>query len=79
MPNVTEEDKRRMIELFAPIEKQIMMTDDHKELLMLASQMLSATKDIFVHILAPKGAITDRKSTRLNSSHIPLSRMPSSA
>ena len=25
------------------------------------------------------GAITDRKSTRLNSSHIPLSRMPSSA
>lgn len=58
MPNVTEEDKRRMIELFAPIEKQIMMTDDHKELLMLASQMLSATKDIFVHVLAPKGAIT---------------------
>ena len=35
-----------------------MMTDDHKELLMLASQMLSATKDIFVHVLAPKGAIT---------------------
>ena len=25
------------------------------------------------------GAIRDRKSTRLNSSHIPLSRMPSSA
>ena len=25
------------------------------------------------------GAIKDRKSTRLNSSHIPLSRMPSSA
>ena len=25
------------------------------------------------------GAIPDRKSTRLNSSHIPLSRMPSSA
>ena len=24
-------------------------------------------------------AVTDRKSTRLNSSHIPLSRMPSSA
>src|ERR1051326_6172031 len=28
---------------------------------------------------APTMAITDRKSTRLNSSHIPLSRMPSSA
>ena len=26
-----------------------------------------------------KGAEKDRKSTRLNSSHIPLSRMPSSA
>ena len=25
------------------------------------------------------GAVRDRKSTRLNSSHIPLSRMPSSA
>ena len=25
------------------------------------------------------GGVTDRKSTRLNSSHIPLSRMPSSA
>ena len=25
------------------------------------------------------GLLTDRKSTRLNSSHIPLSRMPSSA
>ena len=27
----------------------------------------------------PGAAVTDRKSTRLNSSHIPLSRMPSSA
>ena len=32
----------------------------------------------FVHY-RPKTAILDRKSTRLNSSHIPLSRMPSSA
>ena len=29
--------------------------------------------------LTAKGEIIDRKSTRLNSSHIPLSRMPSSA
>ena len=28
---------------------------------------------------AVEGTQTDRKSTRLNSSHIPLSRMPSSA
>ena len=30
-------------------------------------------------ILPPKKYFIDRKSTRLNSSHIPLSRMPSSA
>ena len=29
--------------------------------------------------LALKSGLLDRKSTRLNSSHIPLSRMPSSA
>ena len=30
-------------------------------------------------LVVPYGASKDRKSTRLNSSHIPLSRMPSSA
>ena len=30
-------------------------------------------------LLVPVSALGDRKSTRLNSSHIPLSRMPSSA
>ena len=30
-------------------------------------------------LLKQKKFLTDRKSTRLNSSHIPLSRMPSSA
>src|ERR1051326_2914356 len=36
---------------------------------------------ILARILRPRRLIvtTDRKSTRLNSSHIPLSRMPSSA
>src|ERR1051326_3097722 len=33
-------------------------------------------EDVHMNIEA---ALTDRKSTRLNSSHIPLSRMPSSA
>ena len=36
----------------------------------------------FFALLGPSGCgktTTDRKSTRLNSSHIPLSRMPSSA
>ena len=40
------------------------------------------TADILVYDI-PLGAervlVSDRKSTRLNSSHIPLSRMPSSA
>ena len=30
-------------------------------------------------VISPAGTVRDRKSTRLNSSHIPLSRMPSSA
>ena len=32
-----------------------------------------------IHVIAQAAAFKDRKSTRLNSSHIPLSRMPSSA
>ena len=32
-----------------------------------------------VEMLQRAAELTDRKSTRLNSSHIPLSRMPSSA
>ena len=31
------------------------------------------------HTVAAQGGIADRKSTRLNSSHLRLSRMPSSA
>ena len=38
---------------------------------------LLALADKHVETIIP--AYTDRKSTRLNSSHIPLSRMPSSA
>ena len=38
---------------------------------------LMESLDCFQHIQAT--AAEDRKSTRLNSSHIPLSRMPSSA
>ena len=42
-----------------------------------------AVKEIYTHVASPKESLRseplDRKSTRLNSSHIPLSRMPSSA
>mgnify|MGYP003344524806 CR=1 FL=1 len=47
---------------------------EHKVFLFHLSLKLSST---FVHLLL--GLFKDRKSTRLNSSHIPLSRMPSSA
>ena len=36
-------------------------------------------REDFFEPLQERGIDTDRKSTRLNSSHIPLSRMPSSA
>src|ERR1051326_5818106 len=40
---------------------------------------LAADEDVDVANINAPGQIVDRKSTRLNSSHIPLSRMPSSA
>ena len=39
----------------------------------------SSISDVNVSYLYSLGLLPDRKSTRLNSSHIPLSRMPSSA
>ena len=39
----------------------------------------SARNTNFSKTIVLPGNATDRKSTRLNSSHIPLSRMPSSA
>ena len=40
---------------------------------------LTLSNDLSRQWLKPKTKCVDRKSTRLNSSHIPLSRMPSSA
>ena len=42
--NATE---KRMLELMAPIEQQLLMCDDFKDQLMFASAMLIAVKDIF--------------------------------
>jgi hypothetical protein len=39
--------RQRMAELMQPIDQQIMMCDDRKELLMLACAMLTSVKDIF--------------------------------
>ena len=51
----------------APLQQRYQMSQDLLDL--LALQKIKSEKD----------AAADRKSTRLNSSHIPLSRMPSSA
>lgn len=43
--------EKRMIELMAPIERQMLMCDDFNDQLMLASAMLVTVKDIFdLHI-----------------------------
>jgi len=47
--------KKRMMELMAPINKQIMMCDDRQELLMLASCLLITTKDIFDQEIGVEG------------------------
>ena len=42
-------------------------------------EIVMETADILIRTLDLYAGLVDRKSTRLNSSHIPLSRMPSSA
>ena len=45
----------------------------------LQLQVNGTTPSVTLNTLGAVGVGSDRKSTRLNSSHIPLSRMPSSA
>jgi hypothetical protein len=40
--------RQRMVELFRPIEMQILMTDDTDDLIMLATLMLTSGKDILL-------------------------------
>ena len=42
-------------------------------------ELIKTLEDLDDRILSLEEKLKDRKSTRLNSSHIPLSRMPSSA
>ena len=55
------------------VEKLLGITDDVPERARVLRVMITELNRISSHLIA------DRKSTRLNSSHIPLSRMPSSA
>jgi hypothetical protein len=43
--------RQRMRELFRPIESQILMTDDAQDLIMLATLMMTTSKDILVQRL----------------------------
>jgi hypothetical protein len=47
--------KQRMAELMIPIDNQIMMCDDRNDLMLLASAMLSTSKQIFVTNLGVAG------------------------
>ena len=50
-----EQIRSRMMELMEPIDRQIMMCDDHKELIMFASCMLVTCKDLFDREIGPEG------------------------
>jgi hypothetical protein len=47
--------RKRMAELMGPIDRQIMMCDDRNDLLMMASCMMVAVKDIFDQQIGEEG------------------------
>ena len=47
--------QKRMAELMAPVEQQIMMCDDEKDLLMMACAMMQRTREIFDQTLGEQG------------------------
>jgi hypothetical protein len=51
----SDEILKRMTELMGPIDKQIMMCDDNKELLMFACAMLQRVTEIFDQELGVNG------------------------
>ena len=53
MPN--SEIEKRMTELMAPVEQQIMMCDDREDLLMMACAMLQRVNEIFTQELGEQG------------------------
>lgn len=48
--------EKRMAELMAPVEQQIMMCDNRQELLMMACAMMQRTHEIFLQELGENGA-----------------------
>ena len=51
----TSEIEKRMNELMAPVEQQIMMCDDREDLLMMACAMLQRVNEIFTQELGKQG------------------------
>lgn len=49
MDDETKKILERKLELFAPIDRQIMMTDDTNDLLLLSSNMCEAAFRIFIN------------------------------
>ncbi len=49
------EVEQRMHELMAPVEQQIMMCNDEKDLLMMACAMMQRTREIFDQTLGEDG------------------------
>lgn len=49
------EVEKRMNELMAPVEQQIMMCDDRQDLLMMACAMMQRTREIFDQTLGEEG------------------------
>ena len=47
--------EKRMTELMAPVEQQIMMCDDREDLLMMACAMLQRVNEIFTQELGEHG------------------------
>ena len=47
--------EKRMTELMAPVDQQIMMCDDREELLMMACAMLQRVNEIFTQELGKTG------------------------
>ena len=47
--------EKRMSELMAPVDQQIMMCDDREELLMMACAMLQRVNEIFTQELGERG------------------------
>ena len=55
-PRTTEEKLERMEELMKPVEIQLMMCDDVRDQLMMASCMMVMCRDLFEQHIGPEGS-----------------------